>query len=841
MKKFLVVFFIITAMSTIVQATTFEDVEGLNCKVAVESLEHIGIVNGINLKEYAPKKSVTRAELSKMIVSALEINTSKVKTFSDVKGHWGEKYIEQAAGLGILNGYTDGTFQPDKEVSYAEAIAILIRSLGFQTAENNSGKWYANYVSKMQEIHLNEGMESGDIEDFANRGDIAILLWNAIKSKANGKSILDRNFADESYFENKKITEINNDNGRIIYRTEDFYFYVDSGINFSDLGGLASGFLDRKSLTVSGLEVDSGRNLRKISGNTKEITQEGYDIFNCKDISGYGAKEKANYVEIFVNQDTNKTERVVYYDTTESHFADNVKIGTSKIKIDSKNVYDKSIIIHKGQTITLKILRKETVKEINTNALLVYNGKIVSWTTLPDNSVIREIRKDLIYTYIHEYKDVVLDSKRVDKKGLTIDGKYYKFAEECIAENVKTEIATKFSDSLNVEDLRKIVEKDEKIRVYFNEFQEIVKLEFTYDIWKANEEQERKEEYKDLEADLKKVGIISNFGWLSSSTDEDKVESRIISLPSKQTFNYKHTEGEFKIGDFVYLTETKKESNNKTTVERKLNKASDSITLDNLKIVANYSGYIENDRLGVYPVTNDTQYIEVVLERSKQKEGEYSNCSMAMIDSSYFGEKTKYKKMHLILDKDNVVLRVYAIKEIGTTSDIGIVKNIEIERSGDSITSQKIYITGENKGMRRYNITSLDYLSSGDLITYEIKKATNKKEDDTVTIGEIYHHEIIGNSHDFIVDNYKNHIISFKNSKDSIDLNKESFTIGNREYELEEYILVNANVIKDKKTGEWIFQYYSLPTANNLRISEGSRLVIDELTRVIVVYNGYEG
>lgn len=841
MKKFLLVLLLITAMSTIVQATTFEDVEGLNCQSAVESLEHIGIVNGIALKEYAPKKSVTRAELSKMIVNALKVNTLTTKSFSDIKDHWGEAFIQQAAEIGILKGYHDGTFQPDREVSYAEAIAILVRSLGYENLENSSEKWYDYYISQMQKIHLNEGMESVDVEAFANRGDIAILLWNTIKSNKNGKSLLEKNFSEYSYFEGEKITEINNDNGRIFYRTPKFYFYIDNNIHFSDLGGMASGFLDKTTLTVKGLEIDSGRNLKKISGMTKELNQSGYDIFNCNDISGYGMKEKANYVEIFVNQDTNQTERVVYYDTTQSHFADSIKIGISKIKMDSKDVYDTSVIVHKGQTITQKVLRTETVKEINSNALLVYDGKVVSWTTIPGKVVVREIKKDLIYTYIHEYADIDLDVKSVDKKKLVIDGKTYPFSEECIAENVKTETAAKFHEALSLEDLRLIAEKDEKIRVYFNELHEIVKFEFSYDVWKIREAEVKEAEYQELEPELKKIGIISDFDWILSTKEEDSMlKSKIVSLPSKESFNYKHKDGEFKVGDFVYLTETEKKTDEKKTVEKKLNKISESITLGNLKIVSDYSGYIDNERLGEYRVTKDTQYIEVLLKRSKQQEGEYSECTMTMIDSSYLGENTKYKKMHLILDQDNVVLRVYAFKEIGITFNIGIVKNIEAEKSGDTITSNKIYIIGENKGTRRYHIQSADDLSIGDLITYETKKAVKNKEDDDLIVNEVYRHQFIGNSHDLVVDNDKNHLISFQNSNDVLDLNDEIFKIGNKVYELEEYVLLNAEVTQNTETGEWIFKYYSLPTKKNLKAVAGSRFVIDELTKIIVVYAGYK-
>jgi len=839
MKKFIVILLGMITISTIVQATSFEDLEGLNCKAAVESLENIGIVNGVNVKEYAPNKSVTRAELSKMILGALNEKTSNTKSFSDIHGHWGETYIQQAGGLGILNGYEDGTFQPDKEVSYAEAIAILLRSLGYHL-ENASGKWYENYISKMNEIGLNEGIEIHDVESFANRGDIAILLWNTIKSRSNGESLLEKNFSEYEYFEGKKIIAIDTLQGRIVYRTSDFYFYVDSNINFSDIGGLASGFFDSKNLTVIGLEVDSGRNLKKISGNTKEINAKGYDIFECNDISGYGAKEKANYVEIFVNDQTDKTQRVVYYDTSESHFASSMKIATSKIKIESKDVYDNSIIVHEGKTINLKILRTETVKEIDANALLVSHGKIVSWTAVPDNSVIREISKNKIYTYYHEYQDVSLDSKSVNAKGLKIDEVYHPFSEECIAENVDTETSVNLIEGLTKEDIQEIVEKDNTVRVYFNEFGEIVKFEFSYDIWKVMEEETVLKEREELEPELKKIGIVSSFGWVASSraSEDDKVESKISSYPRKSIFTYIHSDGAFQLGDFVYLKETETKNGKTTKTEKKLNKITENMTIDNLKVVTNYTGYIEGNRLGVYPINEETEYFEVLLTRSKNKEGEYSKCYMSVVDSSYFGENTKYKKMHLVLNQDNVVLRVYAIKEIGSTLNVGIVKDIDVQMSGDEIVSKTVSITLENKGVKKFLSENIDLIHQGDLITYDVVKSTDKKEYDKLIVDEVYNHEAIGSDKDFIVESYtKKGIITFQKSNDVIDLSKDSFQIGNREYDLDDYIFVNAQIVEDTTSGEWRFRYFSLPTMNSVRINAGDRFVVDELTKVIVVYS----
>ncbi len=51
-------------------------------------------------------------------------------TFSDVAGHWGRKYILQAASLGLFEGYPDGSFHPDDAVNRAQFVTVLWRMAG---------------------------------------------------------------------------------------------------------------------------------------------------------------------------------------------------------------------------------------------------------------------------------------------------------------------------------------------------------------------------------------------------------------------------------------------------------------------------------------------------------------------------------------------------------------------------------------------------------------------------------------------------------------------------------------------------------------------------------------
>ncbi|QIB68139.1 hypothetical protein Ami103574_01910 [Aminipila butyrica] len=57
-------------------------------------------------------------------------STSYGATFSDIRGHWAESYINQAVSAGFVKGYPDGTFQPDSSVTRAEFTSMVNKALG---------------------------------------------------------------------------------------------------------------------------------------------------------------------------------------------------------------------------------------------------------------------------------------------------------------------------------------------------------------------------------------------------------------------------------------------------------------------------------------------------------------------------------------------------------------------------------------------------------------------------------------------------------------------------------------------------------------------------------------
>ena len=99
---------------------------------AVSTLTNLGVITGYQDGTFGPQRSITRAELATILARFCDANGSAaaLDRFTDISGSWARKYINQAAAAGLVYGYTDGTFRPDQNITRAETIVIVNRILG---------------------------------------------------------------------------------------------------------------------------------------------------------------------------------------------------------------------------------------------------------------------------------------------------------------------------------------------------------------------------------------------------------------------------------------------------------------------------------------------------------------------------------------------------------------------------------------------------------------------------------------------------------------------------------------------------------------------------------------
>ena len=88
------------------------------------------ILNGYEDNTFRPDDPITRAELVKIAMSFYGTPvTSNEALFDDIGTHWALSFINAAAEIGFVDGDGDGTFDPDRYVTRAEAMKIINRTL----------------------------------------------------------------------------------------------------------------------------------------------------------------------------------------------------------------------------------------------------------------------------------------------------------------------------------------------------------------------------------------------------------------------------------------------------------------------------------------------------------------------------------------------------------------------------------------------------------------------------------------------------------------------------------------------------------------------------------------
>ena len=127
--------------------------------------------------------TVTRAEMTKMIVTALGMGEGFVQTntvFEDVtEAYWASGYISAAYQMGIVNGKSEKIFDPEANVTYEEAVKMLVCTTGYAEMANANGGYPFGYMIIAGQRGFLEGLDVKATND-AIRGDIALMIKNAI-------------------------------------------------------------------------------------------------------------------------------------------------------------------------------------------------------------------------------------------------------------------------------------------------------------------------------------------------------------------------------------------------------------------------------------------------------------------------------------------------------------------------------------------------------------------------------------------------------------------------------------------------------------------------------------
>ena len=169
---------------------SFTDIYNSKNEDAIEFLYDLGLVEGYSVTKFGPKKNLTRAEACALIVRALieddEIYASAKDNFVDVDDYaWYREWVDTAYRNHIMHGYGNGVFGPEDHVTYAQYATILVNALGYDSLDFE-GTWPANVEELAVKLDLYDNVSVHVSDDEITREDAAQMLYNALWCKMVG-------------------------------------------------------------------------------------------------------------------------------------------------------------------------------------------------------------------------------------------------------------------------------------------------------------------------------------------------------------------------------------------------------------------------------------------------------------------------------------------------------------------------------------------------------------------------------------------------------------------------------------------------------------------------------
>jgi uncharacterized protein YkwD len=230
---------------------------------AIIYLQENGIINGYEDGTFNPDKSVNRAEFIKIILEGTNIELDKKEAtlpFSDIdENSWYEPYIKKAYAEGWIVGYTDGTFKPEQTINKAEALKILGEVQDWTDTEAEEMPYKDTPKLAWYTKYVSYGKSKGFLEESGEN-----FYPEQLMTRANISEIIYRTLTTE----NERIEE----SDEIDQNDEETY----EEINFTPitLGTISSSFFDYIKLDNSLPNTFYKNEVYVIEG---KITSGGYD------------------------------------------------------------------------------------------------------------------------------------------------------------------------------------------------------------------------------------------------------------------------------------------------------------------------------------------------------------------------------------------------------------------------------------------------------------------------------------------------------------------------------------------------------------------------------------
>jgi len=435
LSLFITLAMIISMAVPMTVSAAFTDVDvNHNYYEAINNLSAEGIINGMGDGTFKPGDPVTRAQFTKIICYALSVgelsySDAEKSIFTDVAPeHWAANNIVTAYRQGIINGMGDGTFAPEANVNYEQAVKMVVCALGYtEQSANSLGGYPYGYLSIANSKKIIAGITDCKIGEAMNRGAVAKLIDNMLNAEQVDDSGLGTggSIRDEVSTSKKVNGQLIAGYGVALYSGTNpcYKNQIELGLggdpadNLYDISGLSdfdiNDYLGR-NVTIH-YEVEQGYSDKIVKSISLQSKKNEEVTFDFEDIATYDS----NSIEYYTDESHTDTETVYFSSGSKNLFngeytstsvddlldANHTKSGhITLISSDSSGVadvvfikaYDLLIVSHTDKT-NKKIYAKNApytsgivvdVEDKTKNVSITKGGKDFSFTSIKENNVL---------------------------------------------------------------------------------------------------------------------------------------------------------------------------------------------------------------------------------------------------------------------------------------------------------------------------------------------------------------------------------------------------------------------------------------------------------------------
>lgn len=290
MKKRFISLCLTLALTAAPAGAAFSDISSGSLQQTASVLGSLGIMQGTGNNRFEPNRPLTRAEFCKLAVTAMGIDDASpyasYTIFPDVHAsHWAARYVNAALRHPdfkdnyIIRGYADGTFGPDRQLTYGEVCTMLLRMLGYK--ESDIGPfWPADYIAQANALGLTQGVSIKDAKTPVTRADAATMLLNTLGTSTRsdgqeGSPLISR--VSSSTVENCILLETSETDSSLA--ADEALFYENGTLSARKTAGK----LDRSLIGVYGTLVIGKKGDNVAVGVVPDTAsrQETYEVVNA--------------------------------------------------------------------------------------------------------------------------------------------------------------------------------------------------------------------------------------------------------------------------------------------------------------------------------------------------------------------------------------------------------------------------------------------------------------------------------------------------------------------------------------------------------------------------------